>query len=328
MGSPCSIIIPTHNRANLLRECLDSVAAQTYRPLEIIVADDGSTDDTESVVTSFRNQIRRLPDLAVVHLRLPHGGAPTARNAGLASATGEFIQYVDSDDLLHPRKTELQVAAFTAHPEVEFVWGEYLQFEGPAPTNPEYRTETVLRETRCFQTPRWWQEIPGMVHLGMFRRQACSRIGPWSESLARWQDIDYMIRFARLRPRIARVNAVLYYLRNHAGGRISDLYKMEAGVRAGLHSLATIERGFPTIPSPDEDLQREMSNLYRSIAETALEYGLRAEFRVASDGAMRHRRAAVFRTRVLVIRLVCACCGVACALKLLRGYHPEHSFAT
>jgi glycosyltransferase involved in cell wall biosynthesis len=307
---------------------LDSVAAQTYRPLEIIVADDGSTDDTESVVTSFRHQIRRLPDLAVVHLRLPHGGAPTARNAGLASATGEFIQYVDSDDLLHPRKIELQMATFAAHPEVDFVWGKLLQFDGPAPANLEYQTETVLHETRCFQTPRWWQEIPGMVHLGMFRRQACSWIGPWSETLERWQDIDYMIRFARLRPCIARLNAVLYYLRNHAGGRISDLYKTREGVSAGLQALAIIERSFPAIPSADKDLQREMSNLYRSIAETALEFGLRAEFRMASDGAMRHRRAAAFRTRVLVIRLVCACFGAACALKLLRSYHPAHWFVT
>jgi glycosyltransferase involved in cell wall biosynthesis len=324
----CSVIIPTRNRAGLLRECLDSVAAQTYRPLEIIVVDDGSTDDTDSVVASFRKQIRLQSGLDLVYLRLSHGGAPKARNTGVACATGEFIQYVDSDDLLHPRKVELHMAAFAAHPNVEFVWGAYSHFDGSPPAKVEYQTESVLRETYCFHTQRWWQDLPGMVHIGMFRRQACSRIGPWCETLVRWQDVDYMTRFARLQPRIARHSAALYYLRQHTGGRISDFYKNREGVPAGLHSLSIIERGFPAIPSPDNGLQRELSNLYRSIAETALEYGLLPEFRTALNGAMRHRREAAFRARVLVIRLVCACAGVDCGLKLLRSYHPLHLFAT
>jgi len=72
----CSVVIPTHNRASLLRECLESVAAQTYRPLEIIIADDGSTDDTESVVASFREQIRPQSSLNLVYLRLPARARP------------------------------------------------------------------------------------------------------------------------------------------------------------------------------------------------------------------------------------------------------------
>jgi len=307
---------------------LESVAAQTYRPLEIIIADDGSTDDTESVVASFREQIRPQSSLNLVYLRLPREGAPKARNAGVACATGEFIQYVDSDDLLHPRKVELHLAAFAAHPEVEFVWGAYSQFDGLAPSNFEYQTESVLRETCCSQTQRWWKDLPSMVHIGMFRRQACSRIGPWCETLLRWQDFDYMMRFARLQPLIARHNAVLYYWRQHKGGRIADLYKTREGVPAGLHSLRIIERGLPAIPSPDNGLQREFSNLYRGIAETALKYDLLPEFRAALDGALRHRRGAAFRARVLVIRWVCACAGANCALRLLRSYRPLHFFTT
>jgi glycosyltransferase involved in cell wall biosynthesis len=315
-----SVVIPTYNRADLLRECLDSVRAQTYRPLELIVADDGSTDQTEETVAAFREQACQGSGLEVIHLPLPRGGAPKARNAGVARATGEFIQYVDSDDLLHPRKIELHVAAFTEHPDAEFVWGLYSYFDEAVPANNEYQTDAVQREIRGFVAQRW-KEIPGMVHIGMFRQAACARIGPWNETLARWQDVEYMMRFARLQPKVARQNAVLYYLRRHSGGQIKDLYQKTEGVRAGLHSLEVIERGFPVIPSPDADMQRAMSNFYKSVAETALQNGLTVEFEAAMRGAARHRPGVPFKTRVLGIRLVRLCCGPAWALKLLRGYH-------
>jgi len=118
-----SVVIPTYNRAELLAQCLLSVGKQTYRPLEIIVADDGSTDETAKVVANFREQAARQDDLTVTYLPLPRGGAPKARNAGVERATGEFIQYVDSDDLIHRQKIELQIAAFEQHPDAGCVWG-------------------------------------------------------------------------------------------------------------------------------------------------------------------------------------------------------------
>ena len=315
-----SVVIPTYNRADLLRECLDSILAQTYRPLEIIVADDGSTDHTEKIVSVFSERVFQESGLNLTYLPLPRGGAPKARNAGVARATGEFIQYVDSDDLLHPCKIELHVAAFAAEPDAEFIWGQYSYFEGIIPTNQEYKTEAVLREMRGFVAQRW-KEIPGMVHIGMFRRGACARIGPWCESLARWQDVEYMMRFACLQPKVVRLNATLYYLRRHSDGQIQDLYKKAEGVRSGLHSLEIIEKGFQTIPSPDADMQRSMSNFYKSIAETALQNGLKTEFHTALRGAARHRPDLKFKIRTFCVQLVCQCFGGAWALKLIRGYH-------
>lgn len=315
-----SVVIPTYNRAAMLRECLESVLAQNHRPLEIIVADDGSTDDTEATVEAFREQTKSEPGLEVIFLGLPRGGAPKARNAGVARATGEFIQYVDSDDLLHPCKVELQVAALAADTDADFVWGLYAYFDETPPANQEYQPGAVRQEMRCFVARRW-KEIPGMVHIGLFRRAACARIGPWCETLARWQDVEYMMRFARLHPKVIRLNANLYYLRRHSTGQIKDLYKRAEGVRAGLHSLDIIEQGFSEIPSPDADMQRAMSNFYKSVAETALQNGMLPEFQAALRGAIRHRPGLPFRARIFGIRMVCTWCGTARALKLLQGYH-------
>jgi glycosyltransferase involved in cell wall biosynthesis len=315
-----SVVIPTYNRAELLAECLSSVGRQTHRPLEVIVADDGSTDGTAEVVAGFREQAARRDGLAVAYLPLPRGGAPKARNAGVERAAGEFIHYMDSDDLIHARKIEWQVAAFERFPDADFVWGLYSYFDESPPQDVAYGVPELLNEARHCRAERW-PEVPRMVPIGLFRRSACARIGPWCESLTRWQDVEYMLRFANTRPRLVRLPAVLYYARRHSAGQITDLYKTVSGVRGGFQSLETIERSMPAIPAPDHEVQIAMSNLYKSLAETALQCGLKQEFRDALRGATRHRRDLPFRARALGIDIVCSCLGAAWALKLLRGYH-------
>src|SRR6266540_1479939 len=87
-----SVVIPTYNRASLLREAIDSVLNQTFNDLELIIVDDGSTDNTEEVVHSFT-------DHRLMYLKQQNEGASSARNAGIQAATGEFIAFLDSDDL-------------------------------------------------------------------------------------------------------------------------------------------------------------------------------------------------------------------------------------
>src|SRR5579863_8085008 len=92
-----SVIIPSFNRATLVTRALDSVFAQTYRPIELLVVDDGSTDESPKVIESWA--IRHRGNEFEVHLICqPNCGAPTARNRGLIDCTGEFIQFLDSDD--------------------------------------------------------------------------------------------------------------------------------------------------------------------------------------------------------------------------------------
>jgi glycosyltransferase involved in cell wall biosynthesis len=112
-----SVIIPTYNRAKLLGRAIQSILAQTYQDFELIIVDDGSTDDTESLVKSFNSEKIRY----IRHKK--NRGASAARNTGIRSAKGEYIALQDSDDEWMPEKLEKQMRAFaTAPPEVGVVY--------------------------------------------------------------------------------------------------------------------------------------------------------------------------------------------------------------
>src|ERR1700678_3861883 len=97
-----SIIIPTYNRAEYLGQAIDSALAQSYRPIEIIVVDDGSTDDTQGVAARYGDRIR--------YIHKANGGASSARNAGFAAASGEVLALLDSDDRWLTEKLEKQIS--------------------------------------------------------------------------------------------------------------------------------------------------------------------------------------------------------------------------
>src|SRR5262245_27872009 len=97
-----SVIIPNYNRAALVGETIDNMLAQSLPPAEVIVVDDGSVDDSVAVIDSFVNRVKLI--------RQPNRGPGAARNAGLEIATGDFIQFMDSDDLASLNKLEDQVA--------------------------------------------------------------------------------------------------------------------------------------------------------------------------------------------------------------------------
>ncbi len=109
-----SIIVPVFNRPALLAEAVGSALAQTYRPIEILIVDDGSTDETPATAAQLASE--HPAEIRV--LRQVNAGPGSARERGRQTARGEFLQYLDSDDLLLPRKLELQVAALRAHAAV------------------------------------------------------------------------------------------------------------------------------------------------------------------------------------------------------------------
>jgi glycosyltransferase involved in cell wall biosynthesis len=118
-----STIIPVHNRARLLREAVASVLAQTYRPIEIVIVDDGSTDDTAAVA----DELARSSPETIVVIHQPNGGPGAARQRGLERARGSFIQFLDSDDLLLPGKFTAQVGALRRQPDCQISYGPSLE---------------------------------------------------------------------------------------------------------------------------------------------------------------------------------------------------------
>lgn len=119
-----SVIIPTYNRAAVLREALDSVFAQTFADYEVIVVDDGSTDDTASVLAEYGQRVRLF--------RQANQGPGAARNTGIANALGDFLAFLDSDDLWFPWTLESYASVLVRHAKLAIVLGRAMRFSNRA----------------------------------------------------------------------------------------------------------------------------------------------------------------------------------------------------
>ena len=172
-----STIIPVYNRAALLREAVASVLAQSYRPIEVIIVDDGSTDETAGAADALATD--HPAEIRVIHQR--NAGQGPAREAGRRLARGEFIQYLDSDDVLLHGKFELQVAGLIAQPEcgVAYGWTRFRHADGRIEPGPWKgsgdRIDTMFPS---FLRSRWWD-----TPTPLYRASVCEAAGPWSESV-------------------------------------------------------------------------------------------------------------------------------------------------
>jgi len=207
-----STIIPVFNRAEMLRQAVDSVLAQTHRPIEIVISDDGSTDDTPAAMAAL---VAAHPDV-VRCVRNPNRGPGPAREAGRLLARGEFIQYLDSDDRLLPRKFEAQVAALRARPECGIAYGRtrLIDIDGQVLASP-FKWTGEARDALFpgLLVDRWW-----CTHTPLYRRELADAIGPWCD-LRYSQDWEYDMRAGARGVRLAFCDEDVSEHRQHAGAR-------------------------------------------------------------------------------------------------------------
>lgn len=187
-----SVIIPSFNRSGLVLDAIQSVADQKYKPLEILVIDDGSTDDT-------REKLAPLAETGVIRfVHQQNGGRSAARNKGISLATGDFIAFLDSDDLFEPGKLARQIDFFAEHPEVGLVHGGYVKFD-------ESGKDLGYRDTSWFSGwiyPRMllvWYTLMATPTV-MVRRSVLEAVGGFDESLFIAEDLDLWRRIARKYP--------------------------------------------------------------------------------------------------------------------------------
>lgn len=214
-----SVVIPTYNYAQFVTEAIDSVLAQSVPVHEIIVVDDGSTDDTRSQVAAYEDRVR--------YIFQRNQGLSAARNTGLSAAQGDAFALLDSDDAFHPRKLEFQIAALHANPEVVLI-GTGL-FSDPGARWPKVESPR-LTEIPLTQFVTQTRFCPSSA---LFRRELWEQVGEFDRSLSGSADRDYWIRSAVL-GRVCRLEAPLTFYRKHPAAMSGNAELMIAHERAVL----------------------------------------------------------------------------------------------
>jgi glycosyltransferase involved in cell wall biosynthesis len=192
-----SVVIPTYNRAQVVAEAVESALAQRVPPLEVIVVDDGSSDGTHERLTSFGDRI--------VYIHQENQGVSAARNTGVRAARGELIAFLDSDDIWHPRKLEIQLHYLQQHPETALV-GAVTFYDSsrrwPAlPDTSALPAQPVVLETIIFQSPFATSTV-------VVRKHCFDAVGYFDTGLRNAEDRDLYIRIASRYP-IIKLGAVL-----------------------------------------------------------------------------------------------------------------------
>lgn len=210
-----SIIIPTYNRSKLLRQAIASVLAQTYQDFELIIVDDGSTDDTKSVIEA-------IPDDRIRYIWQENQQRCAARNTGIAAAQGEYLAFLDSDDLWLPRKLELQLDAIDRYPDIsashgrcvrmnqdfEFIYPHELYSSG----EPEWVGD--VRESLLMRNPFASQGV--VAHRRLFET-----VGGFDVSLPHSEDWDMWIRLSAI-THFCLINEPVGIYRIHSGNRTNN----------------------------------------------------------------------------------------------------------
>jgi len=274
-----SFIIPTHNYGRYVVEAVESALAQTYRNFEIIVVDDGSTDNTPELMAPLQDR--------VCYIRQEQRGPSAARNAGIKVARGELIAFLDADDVWLPHKTATQVSYLVAHPEIGLVCGRTRRTGNQAKDQPRigYRRRRALRKlitleagaafNNLFLSPRNYIATSTV----MLRRQCLDLVGDFDESLFRVEDLNLWLRVAR-HFGIARLPEILALHRFHESNLALDREAMRKAAFANLDRICAV--------CPDAIRVRN-----RVAARLHLRHGLEDIYERRSNGARRNILSAI-----------------------------------
>jgi glycosyltransferase involved in cell wall biosynthesis len=236
MRPSVSVIIPIYNSGKYLREAIDSVLAQKHSPLEVLVVDDGSSDNGPEMASRYGPQVRVIA--------IPHRGHPAARNAGVAASTGDFLAFLDADDLWIANKIDLQLQAFAADPSLDLVFGHMQNFISLE------LTEEERAKIKCNSTV-----LPGLLQGSMLaRRDSFERVGPFPEERKMGDFLDWYGR------------ATL--------GNLNMLMLPETLVRRRIH-LANFQRTHKHLRRENLLALKKLLDLRRAAAGSAVSGGVR-----------------------------------------------------
>ena len=224
-----SVILPVYNSSQFVAQALDSVLAQSFVNLEVIVIDDGSNDATLGALKPYLDSINLV--------KRRHKGPASARNAGICQAKGEFIAFLDSDDIWFPEKLRGQISYLTRHPEIGIVFCDVKPFGRSC-------------HSQCGGEIDPWTHIgapiedllssrPIALSSVVVRRSCLDTVGLFDESLMGAEDYNLFIRLSRYY-QFGYIEQVMVLKRNHENNLSDDLVRMRGDEIANLHKIAAL----------------------------------------------------------------------------------------
>lgn len=265
-----TIIIPTYNRGELLIQALESCLNQTWRPIEIIIVDDGSTDDTVKVVSDL--MARKWANLNIRLECQANSGASAARNRGLALATGQYVQYLDSDDWLEPDKIESQVAMLQS-PGHEQDAGCYCLGR----MGKEKHSVVIGRKCDCISElieALASREVHVMqTSAPLWRRKFLLQQDGWRTDISLGDDLEYHVRLLCAASGMGFIDKELFFVREHDGPRLSDVNKSRKQVLSLILTRRYVYENLHKTGRWTIKVQRHFVNALRTLYANLLEYG-------------------------------------------------------
>lgn len=222
-----SVVIPAYNRAHCVVEAVESVLGQTFRASEVLVIDDGSTDATREVLARYRDRIR--------YIRQENAGPAAARNRGIRESRGEFVAFLDSDDLWRPNKLELQVGEFRRDDRMGIV-STNVVFLYP---DREVRTPFGEKDTEAIRDG-FLDEFLMVTSSVMIRTECFGRVGLFDETLQYAEDLDLFYRVARAYHCRILGDCLTINRRAEGGNMVTDRTKRERMVADTLRCFERI----------------------------------------------------------------------------------------
>jgi len=263
MPRTISVVIPTYNRAKLLAEAVESALQQSRPPDEIIVIDDGSKDNTAQAVARFGRKVR--------YIQQENAGPAAARNHGVKVASGEFIAFLDSDDLWVKNRLERQLAALEEHPDLDFLLGLEAKFSADEESDScEIKEVDVLQSLNSIECI-----IPNPLELllkenfiptssVLLRKSCLATVGSMDAAVQPAEDYDLWIRFALQGFRFGFINAVLCRRRLHEGNLVNQWVTLRLAV------TRVLARYLEHSPTQRARVSRRLSELHYDLGSHLL----------------------------------------------------------
>ena len=300
MPSPLvSVIIPSYNAGQWLEATLETALEQTHAPCEVIVVDDGSTDDSLAIAQRFR-------DRGVVVVAQKNGGASSARNRALSIAGGEYIQFLDADDLLAPDKIERQLALLQSRGNGFVAASEWARFVGEPPLSaptpqPTWRDMSAID----FLVTCAMEELMFPPIAWLIPRALCERAGGWDEQISLNDDGEYMSRVLAASEGIVFARGARAYYRS--GNPVS--YASQRSSRAAESELRAWDRIVATMVALEDSPRVRLAAAtgYQRIAaawigrcESVMDHATRKEAEFGG-GQYRFEGGPLFRSAVRMV---------------------------